>query len=125
MPKEHMVSIEAWTLSPSLVKKITSTVSGKVVGVGTPYKDGDFKIVDVKTSDGYVVRHFYVSPDIKIGDDVVAGKTSIGKTQNIAARPGNEGMSNHVHVEIREPLLPNYNKPGLRKFKDIRPNLLK
>ena len=104
---------------------IKSTVSGKVVNIGAPYTDGDYKIVDVKTDDGYIVRHFYVSPEIKKGDNVIAGKTSIGKAQNIAAKPGNEGMSNHVHVEVRDPQMPIYEKPGYRRYKDIRPKFMK
>ena len=102
---------------------IKSSVSGKVVNVsGKPYKGSDYKIVDIETSDGYIVRHFYVSPSLKKGDSVKAGKTIIGKAQNIASKQGNDGMTNHVHIEIREPLISAYTKTGLKRFKDINPN---
>ena len=93
------------------------------MGIGKPYKKGNLKIVDVKTPDGYFVRHFYVSPNVKIGDKVTAGRTMLGQAQHVAK--GKKGMTNHVHVEIREPLMPIYEKNGLRKFKDIKPKLLK
>lgn len=89
-----------------LGEKIKSTVSGEVISVkGKPYtqKEGepDYRIVDVKTGDGYIVRHYYVQPGVKVGDRVVAGKTELGEVQDLGKRY--PGMTNHTHVEIREP----------------------
>ena len=101
---------------------IKSSVTGTVVNVkASPYTDGKFTIVDIETPDGYTVRHFYVSPSLEKGARVKAGKTIIGQAQHIAK--GKKGMTNHVHVEIRDPRIKAYDKPGLRGFKDIKPNL--
>jgi len=105
---------------------IKSSVSGTVVNVeADPYGGTDYRIVDIKTDDGYIVRHFYVSPTLKKGASVKAGKTIIGKSQDIASKFNKNGkaMTNHVHVEIREPLIEAYpkNKTRLTRQKDINP----
>lgn len=83
---------------------VVSAVSGTVTKIGYPYGDDlSYRYVEVTTDDGYVVRHFYVSPanGLKVGDRVEAGRTQIGVSQNLDTRY--KGITNHVHIEIRDP----------------------
>ena len=107
---------------------IKASVSGEVIKVGTVYAkkkssmEPTYQTVDIKTADGYIVRHFCVSPELKEGDMVKAGKTTIGSAQDLTQRY--PGITNHVHVEVREPKIDSYTGPqfkGVQRYKDIRP----
>ncbi|WP_162913285.1 peptidoglycan DD-metalloendopeptidase family protein [Rhodospirillaceae bacterium SYSU D60014] len=83
---------------------VVSAVSGTVTKIGYPYGDDlSYRYVEVTTEDGYVVRHFYVSPadGLKVGDRVEAGRTQIGVSQDLGTRY--EGITNHIHIEVRDP----------------------
>ncbi|CCQ75673.1 M23 family metallopeptidase [Magnetospira sp. QH-2] len=105
---------------------VTSTVDGTVTKLGYPYaNDKSYRYVEIQTKDGYVVRHFYVNPgNLKPGQAVVAGKTKIGTVQDLSKRYP-KGMTNHIHVEIRDRNKVAYpNKSGSRKFQDLDPTSL-
>jgi len=86
---------------------VGSTVSGTVVSSGNPVyspgrvkehpKKAEYTSVSVRTDNGFLVKHFYVDPGVRVGDRVEAGQ-AIGTAQNLGhAYPG---ITNHVHVEV-------------------------
>lgn len=75
--------------------------SGKVTKLGYPYRDDlKYRYVEVTDDKGYRLRYFYVSPEVKLGDQVTED-TIIGIAQNLDDRY--KGMPNHVHFEVIEP----------------------
>lgn len=112
-------------------ERIVSTVSGKVVNVqGVSYgkprdpriKEPTYRIVDIETEDDYIIRHHYVSPGVKQGDVVKAGKSVLGTAQDLTRRYN--GITNHVHIEMRDSRMPvpKYSKGSrLTRTKDIKP----
>lgn len=85
---------------------VTSTVDGVVISTNDVYrrdvrqktKHPSYKAVNVKTPQGYVVKHFYVNPEVKVGDRVKAGETRIGSVQDLTLKY--PGITNHVHVQV-------------------------
>jgi biotin carboxyl carrier protein len=84
-------------------EKVKAISNGKVIKINSPYGDGVYKGVDIKTEDGKKERYFYVDPKVKQGDIIKKGDV-LGNTQDIARkynRP-NAKMTNHYHYEIRD-----------------------
>jgi murein DD-endopeptidase MepM/ murein hydrolase activator NlpD len=78
-------------------------ISGTIVRIGYAYKkDTRLKFVEIDNAEtGYSARVLYVSPTIAIGQQVAAGDV-IGVVQDLSVKyPA--GITNHVHVEIRDP----------------------
>ncbi|NVJ92977.1 MAG: peptidoglycan DD-metalloendopeptidase family protein [Methylocystaceae bacterium] len=105
---------------------VKASVSGRVVKVGTVYgkakNDGEpvYRTVDVETADGHIVRHFYVDSDLKVGDEVQAGKTRLGRAQDLGKRYSD--ITNHIHLEIRDTtVVEDENKSGYRRYKPRNP----
>ena len=82
-------------------QSVVAIIAGKVTKIGFPY-NGNFtiKYVEIASPLGYVVREFYVDPQviIHVGSSVAAGQR-IGTHQSLSAT--SPGMPEHVHVEIR------------------------
>ena len=79
---------------------IVSLVSGKVTKVGLPYADEDkrhYRYVEV-TKGGYRFRIFYISPMVKVGDEVDAGDL-LGYSQDLTVTY--PGITQHCHFEIK------------------------
>lgn len=78
---------------------VFAVTDGTISRIGHPYaNDLSYKLIEISTSDGYVVRQFYVepAPGISKGASVSAGQV-IGTYQSLRRRyPGVE----NVHVEI-------------------------
>lgn len=78
-------------------------ISGEITRTGYAYKgDARLKFVEIdNTETGYSARVLYVAPTVAVGQQVAAGDT-IGVVQDLAVKyPA--GITNHVHVEIRDP----------------------
>ena len=100
----------------------TSTVHGTITRIGKPYEKEPFRYVEVTTSDGFVVRHFYVLPNqnIRVGSLVKAGQTPIGTVQDLSIKF--PGITNHIHIVMRDSKTPNKSgKSGFKGFKLIDP----
>jgi len=79
--------------------QIMAPVSGTVTKLGYPYGDDlDYRYVEITTPGGDCHRVFYISP-VDSNDDVVAGQTLIGYTQDLTTRY--PGITNHIHYEIK------------------------
>lgn len=80
---------------------VTSAVSGVVTRIGWPYRnDSHYRYVEVTMEAGLIVRHFYVSPTVKMREPVEAGKTRLGTVQDLTRRY--PGITNHLHLELRQ-----------------------
>ena len=80
---------------------ILAPISGGVSKIGYPYGDDiSFRYVQITTKDQKNVRVFYVDPDVKIGDLVLADKTMIGKSQELGKRY--KGITEHIHLEVKD-----------------------
>ena len=83
-------------------QSVKAVISGRIKKYGWPYRgDGVTRLIDVENEQGYEVRHFYVqmSGHLSVGNKVVAGQV-IGTAQAIGHKPGFEGITEHVHIEI-------------------------
>lgn len=79
---------------------VVSPVAGQVVRIAQPYGDtNEYKGVEIEAGNGTRVKVFYVDPKAKVGDMVSAGDV-IGYDQDITTRY--PGITNHVHVEVRD-----------------------
>ncbi|MDX2143011.1 MAG: hypothetical protein SFV19_06630 [Rhodospirillaceae bacterium] len=116
----------AYDFETRLADDVYSGSSGVVTQIGNVYDPrkfpddpnaaavaGMYKYVDVTTPSGHVVRHSYVLPNVKEGDEVEGGKSVLGMAQNIDLMYGDEkrdkrgkitdfdsGTRNHVHMEV-------------------------
>lgn len=88
---------------------VKSPVTGKFVRPAKPYKDDNYYSgVLIEANDGTEVKIFYVHPNsnLKPGDTVEAGKTSIGSAQDLRKRygpkNGNGPITPHVHLETKK-----------------------
>ena len=82
--------------------KVLSPVEGLVTKLGYPYGDDlSYRYVEVTAEDLSRHRIFYVSPLVRLGDNV-RKDTVIGLCQNIQERYTST-MKNHVHYEILMP----------------------
>lgn len=78
-------------------------IAGAVVRTGYAYKgDARLKFVEILNAEtGYSARVLYVAPTVHVGQSVAAGEI-IGVVQDLSVKyPA--GITNHVHVEIRDP----------------------
>lgn len=83
-------------------QNVAACMTGTVNKIGYPYaSDLQYRYVEIRSDDGFRVRHFYVFPaeNIDIGVKIKQGQT-IGHCQNLAKKY--RGMKNHVHVEIKK-----------------------
>ena len=81
---------------------ILSLCDGQVTKLGYPYGDDlNYRYVQVTDVDGLDHRVFYISPDVEVGQTVVEGVTQIGTAQDITSRYPDQGMTNHIHYEIK------------------------
>lgn len=81
----------------------TAPIAGTVARIGYAYKkDTRLKYVEIdNTETGYSARVLYVDPTIVVGQTLVAGE-AIGVVQDLSVKYPS-GITNHVHVEIRDP----------------------
>ncbi|HEX8269757.1 MAG TPA: M23 family metallopeptidase [Flavobacterium sp.] len=78
---------------------VYSPICGKIIRVAYPYADNlSYKGVEIKNST-HEVKIFYMTLTVPLGSTVTLGQ-QIGVAQNIAAKYS-PGMTNHVHVEVR------------------------
>lgn len=75
---------------------------GKVTKLGYPYnpnneKKGHLRYVQV-THEGKNYRYFYVSPSVRVGDEVRVGDV-LGKAQGLLKIY--PGITDHIHFEIK------------------------
>jgi murein DD-endopeptidase MepM/ murein hydrolase activator NlpD len=83
---------------------IFAPASGEITKLGICYSDDhSYRYVEITSADGYRHRVFYVTPVMQQGNFVDARSTVIGHAQNICARYPDQGMTNHVHYEIKDP----------------------
>ena len=85
----------------SINAPILSPISGVVTKVGFPYSDEDkkhFRYIEV-TKDDYRFRFFYLSPVLKVGDDVDAGDL-LGYSQDLTTTY--KGIAQHCHFEVKD-----------------------
>ena len=79
---------------------IYSDVVGTVTKIGYPYEDNMFyRYVQVLDTEGNQVRYFYLEPAVNVGDEVTPD-TILGAAQDL--NPRYEGITNHVHLEIKK-----------------------
>lgn len=80
--------------------KIVSPISGKVIRYPFPYAgDISYKGILIE-NEQYSVKIFYLNPTA-IQNTIVKQGDAIGTAQNIAAKYS-PGMTNHIHVEVRD-----------------------
>jgi len=78
--------------------------SGVVTKIGYPYnpddkKKGHLRYVQVSTRDAYKTRYFYVTPWVRVGDEITAGDV-IGESQGLCdIYPG---ITDHIHFEVKK-----------------------
>jgi len=75
----------------------------------------NFNIVTIKTNSGHFIRYFYVNPSVNVDQTVGLG-TIIGTDQHRASY--SRGMTNHTHVEVRNPRTRNPNS-AIRAIRDF------
>lgn len=80
---------------------VRAPITGEVTQIGTAYgRNSGLRFVELRDPKTQVrARVFYVSPEIRRGDFVIAGD-AIGQAQDLSRRYPN-GITNHVHVELR------------------------
>jgi murein DD-endopeptidase MepM/ murein hydrolase activator NlpD len=83
--------------------RANAPIAGEVTRIGYAYKKDTrlqyVEIVNVQT--GYSARVLYVAPSVVVGHTLAAGD-EIGTVQDLSVKyPG--GITNHVHVEVRDP----------------------
>ena len=80
---------------------VLAVTDGTVNRIGKPYRFyEDFRLVEIKTSEGHIIRQMYVAPapGVVQGVTVSAGQV-IGTLQNL--QTVHPGITNHVHVDIK------------------------
>ena len=81
-------------------QQVVSPISGTVTRFPFPYGD-DLRYTGIEIKNNqYSIKIFYVNPVVSIGTKVSRGE-GIATAQDIAAKYGN-GMTNHIHIEVRE-----------------------
>lgn len=77
---------------------VYSPIAGTVTKIGYTYRDDrSFRYVQVSDG-GYDFRVFYVSPMVRVGQQVCR-KSIIGEAQDL--NPRYQGITPHVHLEIK------------------------
>lgn len=73
---------------------------GDVTKLGYPYADDlSYRYVEITDAMGLRWRYFYVQPSVKEGQQIMQGD-AIGESQ--ALGPRYEGITEHVHLEIKD-----------------------
>lgn len=81
---------------------VLSPCDGKVTKVGYPYADDlSWRYVQVTDAGGRDHRVFYIDPLVAVGDRVQRGD-DLGTPQDITQRYPGQGMTPHVHYEIKQ-----------------------
>lgn len=79
---------------------VYSPISGTVTRFPFPYGD-DARYTGIEIKNGtYTVKIFYIKATVPAGAEIRQGQP-IANAQDIAAKYGS-GMTNHIHVEVRE-----------------------
>jgi murein DD-endopeptidase MepM/ murein hydrolase activator NlpD len=77
---------------------VMSPVSGTVSKLGHPYGDDlSFQYVQLTDTFGYLVRLFYVEPQVALGEEIMEG-WPVGRVQTLQKRY--PGITDHVHLEV-------------------------
>ena len=80
---------------------ICSATDGTVTRIGQCYSETDrqqYKLVEIETSDGALVRYLYVSPHVTAGQYIKHGQI-IGSAQDL--RTIYNGITPHVHFDVK------------------------
>lgn len=79
---------------------VRAPIAGEVTQIGTAYgRNSGLRFVELRDPKTQVrARVFYISPNVRRGDFVIAGD-EIGQAQDLQRRYS--GITNHVHVELR------------------------
>lgn len=82
---------------------LLSPVAGVVTRLGWPYSPDDqfkghFRLVEIKTPLGYLVRCLYVLPCVKAGSEISKGQ-KLGAIQDLTTVY--EGITPHVHIDVK------------------------
>lgn len=102
--------------------EILSPVDGTVGRIGYAYGDDlSYRIVDIRTSDGYRHRLFYVAPAVEWGDPVNTGMV-IGIAQDVSRYYNSSVMIPHVHYEILNRNSKNIDPIDYRPTKTVGPS---
>lgn len=82
--------------------KVHAPVSGKITDIGYAYHDDrHLRFIEIRNPvTGLGARVFYVEPSVKVGQAVAADDV-IGVAETLGDRYP-RGITNHVHVEIRD-----------------------
>lgn len=78
---------------------VLSPIDGIVVRHARPYRDGPLRGIEIKNGD-VSIKIFYMEP-LKFFSDKVAPGELIGYTQDVTIRYPDQGMTPHVHLEMR------------------------
>lgn len=110
--------------------RANAPIAGDVTRIGYAYKkDTRLTYVEIRNAKtGYSARVLYVAPNVLVGQTLAAGD-EIGTVQDLSVKyPG--GITNHVHVEVRDPsgitldssiILPD--KPMIQAAMSVHPRL--
>ena len=80
---------------------VLSATIGTVTKLGYMYNDDlSYRYVRIVTPLGYTLSYCYVSPAVKVGDEVSVDQW-IGNVQDIGARY--EGITPHIHLSVKSP----------------------
>lgn len=83
--------------------KANAPIAGDVTRIGYAYrKDARLQYVEIfNAATGYSARVLYVAPSVVVGQALAAGD-EIGTVQDLSVKYP-DGITNHVHVEVRDP----------------------
>lgn len=83
---------------------VHAPIAGKVTQIGEAYEGGSgLTFIEIRQAGaGERARVFYVAPSVRVGDIVTAGD-ALGTAQDLRGRYP-DGITNHVHVEIKSAL---------------------
>jgi len=80
---------------------ILSDIDGYVSKIGYPYppggKKGEYRYIEIISSEGARYRYFYVRPVVQVGNEIMEGNM-IGLSQDLSKIY--PGITHHIHVEI-------------------------
>ena len=81
-------------------RPVLSPVSGPVTRIGWCYPNSVYRYVEV-TNRGLRHRFFYVQPSVGL-DDFIEQGDPIGVAQDITIRYPDQGMTPHIHYEVKD-----------------------
>ncbi|HYG26190.1 MAG TPA: M23 family metallopeptidase [Caulobacteraceae bacterium] len=82
---------------------VKAPISGYVTRIGTAYSSSpEYRYIEITNPAlRYEARVFYVDPDVRVGETVRLGDI-IGTVRSLKLKYG-DGMTDHVHLEIKTP----------------------